>query len=84
MRGSVPVVFGSAAGWKESISRGVSFPRLSGQILGVVEDAEDGYRRYLDLVTPPCPVLSVDQVLAGGMVSSWCSRVGVSVSGAGV
>lgn len=33
--------------------------RFSGHILGVVEDTENGHRRYLDLVKPPCPVYSV-------------------------
>jgi adenosylhomocysteinase len=33
--------------------------RFSGQILGVVEDTENGYRRYLDLGKPPCALFSV-------------------------
>ncbi|MBT8224281.1 MAG: adenosylhomocysteinase [Dactylosporangium sp.] len=33
--------------------------RVSGQILGVVEDTENGHRRYLALDKPPCPILSV-------------------------
>lgn len=33
--------------------------RFSGHILGVVEDTENGLRRYLDLGKPPCPVYSV-------------------------
>lgn len=33
--------------------------RFSGQILGVVEDTENGYRRYLELGKPPCPIYSV-------------------------
>ncbi len=33
--------------------------RFSGRILGVVEDTENGYRRYLGLGKPPCPVFSV-------------------------
>jgi adenosylhomocysteinase len=33
--------------------------RFSGRILGVVEDTENGHRRYLDLGKLPCPVYSV-------------------------
>ncbi|WP_406305903.1 adenosylhomocysteinase [Streptomyces sp. NBC_00885] len=33
--------------------------RFSGQILGVVEDTENGHRRYADLDKLPCPVVSV-------------------------
>jgi adenosylhomocysteinase len=33
--------------------------RFSGRILGVVEDTENGHRRYLELGKPPCPVFSV-------------------------
>jgi adenosylhomocysteinase len=33
--------------------------RFSGRILGVVEDTENGFRRYLELGKPPCPVYSV-------------------------
>jgi adenosylhomocysteinase len=33
--------------------------RFSGEIVGVVEDTENGFRRYLDLEKPPCPVFSV-------------------------
>ncbi|MGW1073910.1 adenosylhomocysteinase [Streptomyces sp. NPDC002537] len=33
--------------------------RFSGQILGVVEDTENGHRRYADLGELPCPVVSV-------------------------
>ncbi|GHC72076.1 adenosylhomocysteinase [Streptomyces flavofungini] len=33
--------------------------RFSGQILGVVEDTENGHRRYADHEKLPCPVLSV-------------------------
>ncbi|MHA6762620.1 adenosylhomocysteinase [Streptacidiphilus sp. PAMC 29251] len=33
--------------------------RFSGRILGVVEDTENGHRRYADLDKLPCPVLSV-------------------------
>lgn len=33
--------------------------RFSGQIVGVVEDTENGHRRYLALDKPPCPILSV-------------------------
>ncbi|MET7620955.1 adenosylhomocysteinase [Streptomyces sp. NPDC005408] len=33
--------------------------RFSGQILGVVEDTENGHRRYADLDKLPCPVASV-------------------------
>ncbi|MEV0269920.1 NAD(P)-binding domain-containing protein [Hamadaea sp. NPDC050747] len=33
--------------------------RFSGRILGVVEDTENGHRRYLDLGKAPCPVYSV-------------------------
>jgi adenosylhomocysteinase len=33
--------------------------RFSGRVLGVVEDTENGHRRYLDLHKPPCPVYSV-------------------------
>lgn len=33
--------------------------RFSGQILGVVEDTENGHRRYEDLDKLPCPVISV-------------------------
>ncbi|MBI1758849.1 MAG: NAD-binding protein [Actinobacteria bacterium] len=32
---------------------------FSGQIRGVVEDTENGHRRYLELGEPPCPVYSV-------------------------
>ncbi|GAB3709755.1 NAD(P)-binding domain-containing protein [Nocardiopsis oceani] len=33
--------------------------QFSGQILGVVEDTENGHRRYLEHSKPPCPVYSV-------------------------
>ncbi|MDG4770968.1 NAD(P)-binding domain-containing protein [Solwaraspora sp. WMMD792] len=33
--------------------------RFSGRILGVVEDTENGHRRYLELGKPPCAVYSV-------------------------
>lgn len=33
--------------------------RFSGRILGVVEDTENGFRRYLELAKPPCAVYSV-------------------------
>lgn len=33
--------------------------RFSGRVLGVVEDTENGHRRYLDFGKPPCPVYSV-------------------------
>ncbi|MGY5133405.1 adenosylhomocysteinase [Streptomyces nigrescens] len=33
--------------------------RFSGQLLGVVEDTENGHRRYADLDKLPCPVVSV-------------------------
>ncbi|MEV0318863.1 adenosylhomocysteinase [Streptomyces sp. NPDC050658] len=33
--------------------------RFSGQILGVVEDTENGHRRYAELDKLPCPVVSV-------------------------
>ncbi|MFI0821485.1 adenosylhomocysteinase [Streptomyces sp. NPDC021098] len=33
--------------------------RFSGRILGVVEDTENGHRRYSDLEKLPCPVVSV-------------------------
>lgn len=33
--------------------------RFSGRIVGVVEDTENGYRRYLEADKPPCPVFSV-------------------------
>jgi len=33
--------------------------RFSGQILGLVEDTENGHRRYLAYDKPPCPVYSV-------------------------
>lgn len=33
--------------------------RFSGRIVGVVEDTENGHRRYLELGKPPCPVYSV-------------------------
>ncbi|MGW3388310.1 adenosylhomocysteinase [Streptomyces cinereoruber] len=33
--------------------------RFSGRILGVVEDTENGHRRYSGLVDPPCPIVSV-------------------------
>lgn len=33
--------------------------RFSGQILGVVEDTENGHRRYLEHDKPPCPIYSV-------------------------
>lgn len=33
--------------------------RFSGQILGVIEDTENGHRRYEDLDKLPCPVISV-------------------------
>lgn len=32
---------------------------FSGQVAGVVEDTENGFRRYLKLGKPPCPVFSV-------------------------
>lgn len=35
------------------------YGRFSGRILGVVEDTENGHRRYQDLDKLPCPVLSV-------------------------
>ncbi|GAA3007056.1 adenosylhomocysteinase [Streptosporangium longisporum] len=33
--------------------------RFSGRLLGVIEDTENGHRRYRDLDTLPCPVVSV-------------------------
>jgi adenosylhomocysteinase len=33
--------------------------RFSGRIVGVVEDTENGFRRYQSLGKPPCPVFSV-------------------------
>lgn len=33
--------------------------RFSGEIVGVVEGTENGFRRYLDLEKPPCPIFSV-------------------------
>ena len=33
--------------------------RFSGRILGVVEDTENGHRRYAEIDKPPCPVVSV-------------------------
>ncbi|WP_412745383.1 NAD(P)-binding domain-containing protein [Krasilnikovia sp. MM14-A1004] len=33
--------------------------RFSGQVVGVVEDTENGFRRYQVLGKPPCPVFSV-------------------------
>ncbi|WP_017623710.1 NAD(P)-dependent oxidoreductase [Nocardiopsis chromatogenes] len=33
--------------------------RFSGEIVGIVEDTENGHRRYLDYDKPPCPVYSV-------------------------
>ncbi|GAB1640214.1 adenosylhomocysteinase [Krasilnikovia sp. MM14-A1259] len=33
--------------------------RFSGQVVGVVEDTENGFRRYQALGKPPCPVFSV-------------------------
>jgi adenosylhomocysteinase len=33
--------------------------RFSGRILGVVEDTENGHKRYAELGKPPCPVISV-------------------------
>lgn len=33
--------------------------RFSGTILGVVEDTENGHKRYAELEKPPCPVVSV-------------------------
>ncbi|MGY4972844.1 adenosylhomocysteinase [Streptomyces nigrescens] len=33
--------------------------RFSGRILGVIEDTENGHRRYKDLDKLPCPVISV-------------------------
>ena len=33
--------------------------RFSGRILGVVEDTENGHRRYLEHDKPPCPIYSV-------------------------
>ncbi|MFF4233551.1 adenosylhomocysteinase [Streptomyces sp. NPDC001820] len=33
--------------------------RFSGRVLGVVEDTENGHRRYADLDKLPCPVVSV-------------------------
>lgn len=33
--------------------------RFSGEIVGVVEDTENGHRRYLDHDKPPCPIYSV-------------------------
>ncbi|MGW1098411.1 adenosylhomocysteinase [Streptomyces sp. NPDC002455] len=33
--------------------------RFSGRILGVVEDTENGHRRYANIEKPPCPVISV-------------------------
>ncbi|MFD3686149.1 NAD(P)-binding domain-containing protein [Nocardiopsis sp. NPDC058631] len=33
--------------------------RFSGRILGIVEDTENGHRRYLSHGKPPCPVYSV-------------------------
>jgi adenosylhomocysteinase len=33
--------------------------RFSGQLIGVIEDTENGHRRYADLDKLPCPVISV-------------------------
>ncbi|GAA2129622.1 adenosylhomocysteinase [Kitasatospora kazusensis] len=33
--------------------------RFSGQLLGVIEDTENGHCRYAELDKPPCPVVSV-------------------------
>ncbi|OMI33701.1 adenosylhomocysteinase [Streptomyces sparsogenes] len=33
--------------------------RFSGRLLGVIEDTENGHRRYQDLEKVPCPVISV-------------------------
>ncbi len=33
--------------------------RFTGRIVGVVEDTENGHRRYLEIGKPPCPVYSV-------------------------
>ncbi|MDK9498227.1 adenosylhomocysteinase [Streptomyces katrae] len=40
-------------------SLGALCDRFSGQILGVVEDTENGHRRYAELDKLPCPVVSV-------------------------
>jgi adenosylhomocysteinase len=40
-------------------SLGVIAGKFSGRILGVVEDTENGYRRYRSLAVLPCPVYSV-------------------------
>lgn len=33
--------------------------RFSGRLVGVIEDTENGHRRYEDMDKPPCPVVSV-------------------------
>ncbi|NEW72519.1 NAD-binding protein [Streptomyces rhizosphaericus] len=35
------------------------YGRFSGQVVGVIEDTENGHRRYEDLDKLPCPVISV-------------------------
>jgi adenosylhomocysteinase len=35
------------------------YARFSGRVVGVVEDTENGHRRYAALDKPPCPVVSV-------------------------
>ncbi|MCZ4122856.1 adenosylhomocysteinase [Streptomyces sp. H39-S7] len=33
--------------------------RFSGRILGVIEDTENGHKRYAEMLNPPCPLLSI-------------------------
>src|SRR2546430_10334930 len=53
-----PVVLLDVGGYFAPVLRGLC-DRFSGRILGVVEDTENGHRRYLELDKPPCPVFSV-------------------------
>jgi adenosylhomocysteinase len=53
-----PVVLLDVGGYFAGVL-GEMCSRFSGRIMGVVEDTENGFRRYLELDKPPCPVYSV-------------------------
>jgi adenosylhomocysteinase len=53
-----PLVLLDVGGYFAPVLRGLC-DRFSGQILGVVEDTENGQRRYQELGKPSCPIYSV-------------------------
>jgi adenosylhomocysteinase len=53
-----PVVLLDVGGYFAPVL-GALAERFSGRLVGVVEDTENGHRRYAELDKPPCPVVSV-------------------------